>query len=100
MRKHVFLATSLLALLFSCSTKKEQEEVVIQSLTHEVLMGDEYLIGKTRDLILINDSLPVVVNSNSENVFQILYHSLKKVIELGQVRQGPDDFLMPFGLLT
>ena len=46
MRKHVFLATSLLAVLFSCSTKKEQEEVVIQSLKHEVLMGDEYLIGK------------------------------------------------------
>ena len=69
MRKYVFLATSLLALLFSCSTKKEQEEVIIQSLTHEVLMGDEYLIGKTRDLILINDSLPVVVNSKSENVW-------------------------------
>ena len=100
MRKHVFLATCLLALLFSCSTKKEQEEVIIQSLTHEVLMGDEYLIGKTRDLILINDSLPVVVNSKSENVFQILNHSRKKVIELGQVGQGPDDFLMPFGLLT
>ena len=46
MRKHVFLATCLLALLFSCSTKKEQEEVIVQSLTHEVLMGDEYLIGK------------------------------------------------------
>ena len=100
MRKHVFLATCLLALLFSCSTNKEQEEVIVQSLTHEVLMGDEYLIGKTRDLILINDSLPVVVNSKSENVFQILNHSRKKVIELGQVGQGPDDFLMPFGLLT
>ena len=46
MRIHVFLATCLFAFLFSCSTKKEQEEVVIQSLKHEVLMGDEYLIGK------------------------------------------------------
>ena len=100
MRTHAFLATCLLALLFSCSSKKEQEEVVVQSLTHEVLMGDEYLIGKTRDLILINDSIPVVVNFKSENVFQILNHSRKKVIELGQVGQGPDDFLMPFGLST
>ena len=85
MRTRVFLATCLLALLFSCSTNTVQEEVIVQSLTHEVLMGDEYLIGKTRDLILINDSLPVVVNSKSENVFQILNHSRKKVIELGQV---------------
>ena len=58
MRIHLFLATSLLAFLFSCSTKKEQEELIIQSLTHEVLMGDEYLIGKINDMALINDSIP------------------------------------------
>ena len=40
MRTRVFLATCLFAFLFSCSTKKEQEEVVIQSLKHEVLMCD------------------------------------------------------------
>ena len=99
MRKHVFLATSLLALLFSCSTKKEQEEVVIQSLKHEVLMGDEYLIGKINDMALMNDSIPVVINVSSDKMFQVLDHSRKKVLEVGNVGQGPDDFLLSFGLL-
>ena len=98
MRKHVFLATSLLALLFSCSTKKEQEEVVIQSLKHEVLMGDEYLIGKINDMALMNDSIPVVINVGSDKMFQVLDHSRKKVLEVGNVGQGPDDFLLSFGL--
>ena len=98
MRKHVFLATCLLALLFSCSTKKEQEEVIIQSLTHEVLMGDEYLIGKINDMALMNDSIPVVINVGSDKMFQVLDHSRKKVLEVGNVGQGPDDFLLSFGL--
>ena len=98
MRKYVFLATSLLALLFSCSTKKEQEEVIIQSLTHEVLMGDEYLIGRINDMALMNDSIPVVINVRSDNAFQVLDYSRKKVLEVGNVGQGPDDFLLSFGL--
>ena len=98
MRTHVFLATCLLALLFSCSTKKEQEEVVIQSLKHEVLMGDEYLIGKINDMALMNDSIPVVINVGSDKMFQVLDHSRKKVLEVGNVGQGPDDFLLSFGL--
>ena len=98
MRKHVFLATCLLALLFSCSTNKEQEEVVIQSLTHEVLMGDEYLIGKINDMALMNDSIPVVINVSSDKMFQVLDHSRKKLIEVGNVGQGPDDYLLSFGL--
>ena len=98
MRTHLFLATSLLALLFSCSTKKEQEEVVIQSLKHEVLMGDEYLIGKINDMALMNDSIPVVINVSSDMMFQVLDHSRKKVLEVGNVGQGPDDFLLSFGL--
>ena len=95
----MFLATCLLALLFSCSTKKEQEELIIQSLTHEVLMGDEYLIGKINDMALMNDSIPVVINVGSDKMFQVLDHSRKKVLEVGNVGQGPDDFLLSFGLL-
>ena len=98
MRIHVFLATCLFAFLFSCSTKKEQEEVVIQSLKHEVLMGDEYLIGKINDMVLMNDSIPVVINVSSDKMFQVLDHSRKKVLEVGNVGQGPDDFLLSFGL--
>ena len=98
MRTHVFFATCLLALLFSCSTKKEQEEVIIQSLTHEVLMGDEYLIGRINDMALMNDSIPVVINVRSDNAFQVLDYSRKKVLEVGNVGQGPDDFLLSFGL--
>ena len=98
MRTYVFLATCLLALLFSCSTKKEQEEVIIQSLTHEVLMGDEYLIGRINDMALMNDSIPVVINVRSDNAFQVLDYSRKKVLEVGNVGQGPDDFLLSFGL--
>ena len=98
MRTHVFLATCLFAFLFSCSTKKEQEEVIIQSLTHEVLMGDEYLIGRINDMALMNDSIPVVINVRSDNAFQVLDYSRKKVLEVGNVGQGPDDFLLSFGL--
>lgn len=98
MKKHVFLATCLLAFFFSCSTKKEQEEVVVQSLKHEVLMGDEYLIGKIGDMILMNDSIPVVISRASEKAFQVLDYSRKKVVEVGNVGQGPDDFLLTFGL--
>lgn len=100
MKTNVFLVASLLLALFSCTSKQEQKEVPVQSLKHEVLMGDEYLIGRTRDLNLMNDSIPVVINLKSENVFQVLNHSRKKVLEIGQVGQGPDDFLMPFGLST
>ena len=94
MKTNVFLVASLLLAFCSCSSKQEQKEVPVQSLKHEVLMGDEYLIGRTRDLNLMNDSIPVVINLKSENVFQVLNHSRKKVLEMGQVGQGPDDFLM------
>ena len=98
MRTHVFLAACLLALLSSCSTKKEQKEVVVQSLKHELLMGDEYLIGRINDMALMNDSIPVVINVRSDNAFQVLDYSRKKVLEVGNVGQGPDDFLLSFGL--
>ena len=98
MKTNVCLIASLLLGLFSCTSRQEQKEIPVQSLKHEVLMGDEYLIGRTRDLNLMNDSIPVVINAKSENVFQVLHHSRKKVLEIGQVGQGPDDFLMPFGL--
>ena len=99
MKTYVFLATCLLALLSSCSTKKEQKEVVVQSLKHELLMGDEYLIGRVSDMTLMNDSIPVVINVASDKIFQVLDHSRKKLIEVGNVGQGPDDFLLSFGLL-
>ena len=97
MRTHVFLAACLLALWSSCSTKKEQKVVVVQSLKHELLMGDEYLIGKINDMALMNDSIPVVINVSSDKMFQVLDHSRKKVLEVGNVGQGPDDFLLSFG---
>ena len=100
MKTYVFLATCLLALLSSCSTKKEQKEVVVQSLKHELLMGDEYLIGRVSDMTLMNDSIPVVINVGSDKMFQVLDHSQKKLIEVGNVGQGPDDFLLSFGLLS
>lgn len=100
MKTYVFLATCLLALLSSCSTKKEQKEVVVQSLKHELLMGDEYLIGRVSDMTLMNDSIPVVINVASDKIFQVLDHSRKKLIEVGNVGQGPDDFLLSFGLLS
>lgn len=99
MKTYVFLATCLLVLLSSCSTKKEQKEVVVQSLKHELLMGDEYLIGRVSDMTLMNDSIPVVINVGSDKMFQVLDHSQKKLIEVGNVGQGPDDFLLSFGLL-
>lgn len=58
MKTRVLWATCLLGLLFSCSSKKEQKEVVVQSVKHEVLMGDECMIGITREIELLNDSIP------------------------------------------
>ena len=100
MKTYAFLATCLLAFLFSCSTKKEQEEVIVQSLEHELLMGDEYLIGRVSDMALMNDSIPVVINVSSDKMFQVLDYFRKKVVEVGNVGQGPDDFLLSFGLVS
>ena len=96
MKTRVLLATCLFAFLFSCSSGKEQKEVVVQSVKHEVLMGDECMIGITREIELLNDSISVVINSRSEDAFQILHHAEKKAVNLGKIGQGPDDFLLLF----
>ena len=65
MKTNVFLVASLLLALFSCTSKQEQKEVPVKSLKHEVLIGDEYLIVRKRDLNLMNYSIPVLINIKS-----------------------------------
>ena len=78
MKKHLFLVATLLIAFCSCTTKKSQEEVSVQSLTHEVLMDDECMIGITGELALMNDSMAVVISRKSDNAFQVLNYVDKK----------------------
>lgn len=98
MRKLVYSVALSLAVLCSCMTKKAHEEVPVQMLEHEVLMGDEYLIGNIRDMELVNDSIPIVANSKSQKAFQLLNYSKDSIRDFGDIGQGPDNFLMPYSL--
>lgn len=100
MRKLVCSAALFLVVLCSCTTKKTQEEVPTQLLEHEILMGDEYLIGRIRDMELVNDSIPIVANSKSQKAFQLLDYSKDIIKDFGDIGQGPDNFfdaLFPLG---
>ena len=98
MRKLVCSVALLLTVLCSCTTKQSQEEVPTQLLKHEILMGDEYLIGRIRDMELVNDSIPIVANSKSQKAFQLLDYSKDIIKDFGDIGQGPDNFLMPYSL--
>lgn len=98
MKTHLFLVATLLIAFCSCTTKKSQEEVSVQSLAHEVLMDDECMIGITSELALMNDSMAVVISRKSDNAFQVLNYVDKKTYEVGKIGQGPDEFLLIFGL--
>ena len=96
MKTHLFLVATLLIAFCSCTTKKSQEEVSVQSLAHEVLMDDECMIGITSELALMNDSMAVVISRKSDNAFQVLNYVDKKTYEVGKIGQGPDEFLLIF----
>lgn len=98
MKANVLLITCLLTLLVSCQERKEQEAIPIQSLKHELLMGDEYFIKQIADMTLMNDSIIILRNSKSEKLFQVLNPSRKTVFEFGDIGQGPNDFLLPASL--
>lgn len=90
MKTRLFLIATLLMAFCSCITKKSQEEVSIQSLTHEVLMD-----GITGEFDLMNDSIAVVIDHESDSAFWILNLSQMKVNKLGRIGEGLDDFLLP-----
>ena len=90
MKTHLFLVATLLMAFCSCTTKKSQEEVSVQSLTHEVLMD-----GITGEFDLMNDSIAVVIDHESDSAFWILNLSQMKVNKLGRIGEGLDDFLLP-----
>ena len=98
MKRLVYSVALFLVVLCSCTTKKTQEEVPTQFLEHDILMGDEYLIGRIRDMELVNDSIPIVANSKSQKAFQLLNYSKDSIQDFGDIGQGPDDFLMPYSL--
>ena len=100
MKTNVFLVASLLLALFSCTSKQEQKEVPVQSLKHDVLMGEECVIGLCRELAILDDSTLVVLNTKSDKQFQILNLAQKEIVEFGDRGQGPNEFLLPFSLFT
>ena len=90
MKTRLFLIATLLMAFCSCTTKKSPEEVSVQSLTHEVLMD-----GITGEFDLMNDSIAVVIDHESDSAFWILNLSQMKVNKLGRIGEGLDDFLLP-----
>lgn len=85
-------------ILFSCQQKKEI--VAEYSLRHKVIMGDEFVIGKPRSMTLLADSIPVLINIQSDVLFQIMDYRSRVLLEVGSRGQGPDEFLFPTSLNT
>lgn len=84
--------------LFACQFSKRTDTVPEYSLQHKVLLNDNFVIGKVRCMTLTSDSIPVVVNIQSEHVFQRLDYKKQEIRNYGHRGQGPDDFLFPTAL--
>ena len=97
MKKYICVY-SLLFFFFSCQQNGTEKEVLESSLQHEVLMNDEYVIGKVRSMSLLVDSIPVLVNAQSDVLFQFMDYKDSILIEFGNRGQGPNDFLFPTSL--
>lgn len=95
-----YISLSLLVLLLSCQTKKELENIPECTLQHELLFENEPVIGKVRNMALMNDSIPVIININSGKVFQLLDYKRQNIKDYGDWGQGPDELLFPVSLFA
>ena len=95
-----YIVFSLIILLLSCQPQRRSENVLEYALQHELLFEDEPLIGKVRSMALMNDSIPVLINSRSAKVFQFLDYKRQEVKDYGDWGQGPDELLFPSSLFA
>ena len=85
-------------LFFSCQSPKQLDIVPEYSLQHKILLDDNFVIGKVRSMVLMDDSIPIVVDIQSNKVFQVLDYRKQDVRNYGGWGQGPDEFLFPTAL--
>lgn len=100
MRIYKYIALLTPFILFACQFSKQSDTVPEYSLQHKVLLNDDFVIGKVRSMTLTNDSIPVVVDIQSEHVFQVLDYKKQDIRNYGRRGQGPDDFLFPTALFV
>lgn len=97
--KHINVIILLVALLSACKGKEQNESVSVSALKHEVLMDDSFLIGQVREMTLMDDSIPVLLNNmRAEKAVHILDYVNQRDMEVGNLGQGPDEFLFPSSL--
>lgn len=97
--KNLYLIILLATLLTSCQSKGEKGNITISNLTHQVLLDDSYLIGRPREMALMNDSIPILLNNpKSKKVLHVLDYANQRAFEVGDIGQGPDEFLFPSSL--
>lgn len=93
-----YIVFLLFPCLFSCQSPKHSETVPEYLLRHKVLLDDNFIIGKVRSMALMNDSIPVVVDIQSDKVFHVLDYGNREIRDYGNWGQGPDEFLFPTAL--
>lgn len=98
MRIYKYIILLFFSFLFSCQSSKKSDIVQEYSLQHKVLLDDDFAIGKVRSMVLMNDSIPIVVDIQSNQAFQVLDYNKQSVRNYGRRGQGPDEFLFPTAL--
>lgn len=98
MKANVLLITCLLTLLISCQERKEQETIPIQSLKHELLMGDEYFIKRIADMTLmkIPSLSSETVSRKSYSKYWTLPEKLSSSLEISDKAQTISCYLLPY----
>ena len=100
MKEYKYIVSLLFVFLFSCQIRKQSEDVLEYSVQHELLLEDEFVIGKVRSMALMDDSVPIVVNTQAENVFQLLDYKKRDIRGYADWGQGPNEFLFPTSLFV
>ncbi len=88
----------LVLLLFISCHSRENKEVPECSLQHEVFEEESLTLGNIRMMALVSDSMLVLVNKQSDILFQVVDLKNKNLMDFGNRGQGPDDFLLPTSL--
>lgn len=100
MRIYNFIILLFSIFLFSCQSKRYSDVVPECRLQHEILLNDDFVIGKVRSMALMDDSIPMVTEVQSEHVFRMLDYMKQSIRGYGERGQGPDDFLFPAVLVS
>lgn len=93
-----FSTLAVAVLLLSCQGRQSGPDVPVFSLQHELLLGDDYLIGRSKGMALLDDSVPCIITKVSDGAFLWLDYPHGRVVPFGRLGQGPDECLFPSSL--